>query len=249
MERSPSLRFGSLLSLGVCFVGSPARPPMLPFLHHARGEKRQTFACGGRLPYLPRDLGLIHRPPPFSCSCLGSSSIDPTPPSPAQDPMLSFHPRRHVFSLLPPLGWDRRVGFGGKGIDPTHEGGPPSTTRTYTRGSKASETDPQPRKDRVQGRAGTVQDVRSEAGAGKPAEESARIGQGPGDRCQLRLQRHRILAASHGLLARGTREPAAEVGRVRTLPMRQEHLHGCETEGETKGERLGGKTCDGGNVD
>lgn len=63
-----------------------------------------------------------------------------------------------------------------------------------------------------------------------PAARRAGAGvhQGPGDGCKLRLLRHRLLAASHGLLSRLPGRAAAAVRRLRPLPLRPHAEHGHE---------------------
>ncbi|KAL0703527.1 hypothetical protein Bca4012_069952 [Brassica carinata] len=61
------------------------------------------------------------------------------------------------------------------------------------------------------------------------AKEGSRIGQGPGERCELLLLQHRLLPLSHGFQPRGARLSPAQIRRLRALHVRQEPLHGDES--------------------
>ncbi|CAF1924076.1 unnamed protein product, partial [Brassica napus] len=65
--------------------------------------------------------------------------------------------------------------------------------------------------------------------SGLSAKEGSRIGQGPGERCELLLLQHRLLPPSHGFQPRGARLSPAQIRRLRALHVRQEPLHGDES--------------------
>jgi hypothetical protein len=71
-------------------------------------------------------------------------------------------------------------------------------------------------------------DVGAAACAGEPPQEGPGGDPRAGQRRQLRLLRHRVLAAGHGLEPRRPRRAAPTRRGVRALPLRPQPLHGHE---------------------